>query len=265
MSAAGLEAPRELRNPGDIDEVAFSWAAAAAGLQGLARAGAQLDGSWSVAAVFAGDEPVAPPGPVELAVDEPLERWSAHGDGFALEFEAITPPAELPVRSPANKAGALAGYIQLCQVRGTVGERPVRGLGHRGRGWGNTNWEKVELKRRISAWLDDGTGVVLAGVRPAGAQSHADEAVWGAMWDGGRVRPIEDPRVSSTTDGSGRVIRAGLELWVEESDEYPFRAIGEATGHTALTAGPLRIECAFFRWHVDGRQALGRYDVLRRA
>ena len=29
--------------------------------------------------------------------------------------------------------------------------------------------------------------------------------------------------------------------------------------------GRLRLDCAFFHWEMDGRQGVGRYDILRRA
>jgi hypothetical protein len=139
----------------------------------------------------------------------------------------------------------------------------VRGLGQREHAWGNPDWERIALTRSVGAWLDDGSGIVITAVRPAGAQTHADEAVWAAALDTKQVRAIEDPRLSTTTDGAGRQIRAGLELWGE--DDFSFRGIGEALAGTTLDLGGLRLDCAFFRWHVEGRTGVGRYDILRRA
>jgi hypothetical protein len=161
------------------------------------------------------------------------------------------------------------GYEQLCRVRGTVRvdgrDRPVRGLGQRGRAWGNPDWERIALTRSVGAWLDDGTGIVLASVRSSGAQSHADEAMWGAALDRERARRIEDPRLSTTTDGAGRQIRAGLELWLEDDEASAVRGVGEVLAGATLDLAGLRLDCAFFRWHVDGRTAVGRYDILRHA
>jgi hypothetical protein len=33
---------------------------------------------------------------------------------------------------------------------------------------------------------------------------------------------------------------------------------------STLDLGPLRLDCAFLRWHMDGRVGVGRYDLLRR-
>ena len=65
------------------------------------------------------------------------------------------------------------------------------------------------------------------------------------------------------TTASGRQRHAGLELWVGE-DGFPRRAAGEVLCGTTLDLGRLRLDCAFFRWRMDGREGVGRYDVLRR-
>jgi hypothetical protein len=272
---SALEAPRHLRRPGDTDAVTFSFADVGAELYGLVRVATGMDadgarGESGLAVALAGRQTVgAGTGAAGATVEEPLARWRVRADEAALdlEFEALTPPAELPGRHAAAKAGGLEGYEQLCRVRGTVRvdgrDRPVRGLGQREHAWGNPDWERIALTRTVGAWLDDGSGIVIAAVRPAGAQSHADEAVWAAALDTKQVRPIEDPRLSTTTDSAGRQIRAGLELWGE--DDFSFRGIGEALAGTTLDLGGLRLDCAFFRWHVEGRTGVGRYDILRRA
>jgi hypothetical protein len=279
MSAAELEAPRRLRKPGDTDAVTYAWADAGAELYGLVRVAEGIEGDGSpgrsaLAVALAGRTTVAASaeaGGVTTLVEEPLTRWSVRSEGepaFALEFAAITPPAELAGRQPVAKAGGMEGYEQLCRVRGSVRvdgrERPVRGLGQRGHAWGNPDWEKIALTRSVGAWLDDGKGLVIAAVRSSGAQSHAEEAMWGAALDDARVRRLEDPRLSTTTDSAGRQIRAGLELWVEGDDEFAFRGVGEVLSGATLDLAGLRLDCAFFRWHIEGRTAIGRYDILRR-
>src|SRR5689334_16666141 len=266
MSDAALEAPRPLREPGDTDAVTYAWADAGAELYGLVRVaeGIESDGSRGRSALvvaLAGRTTVAAAAAAEgvtATVDEPLMRWSVRSSGepaFALEFAALTAPAELAGRQAVARAGGMEGYEQLCRVRGTVRvdgrERPVRGLGQRGHSWGNPDWDRIALTRSVGAWLDDGTGVVIAAVRTAGVQSHADEATWAAALDPQRIRRIEDPRLSTTTDGAGRQIRAGLELWGEDDDEFAFRGTGEAVAGATLDLGGLRLDCAFFRWHVD--------------
>jgi hypothetical protein len=41
--------------------------------------------------------------------------------------------------------------------------------------------------------------------------------------------------------------------------------MGEVVSGATLDLAGLRLDCAFFRWHVDGRTAVGRYDILKRA
>jgi hypothetical protein len=160
----------------------------------------------------------------------------------------------------------MEGYEQLCRVSGTVGDTKLAGaLGQRGHSWGNPDWDKIALTRAVGAWLQDGTGFVVQTVRPVKASNHADEAYWGAMLDGERSLAIEDPRLSTTSDVAGRQIRAGLELWVTEDDDYPLRGVGEVVTGSTLELGALRLDVAFFSWHIEGRRAIGRYDILRRA
>ena len=82
----------------------------------------------------------------------------------------------------------------------------------------------------------------------------------------GEPRAIDVAR-SASVDGlrrRGSPARAGLELWVDE-DGWPRRAAGEIACGTSLDLGRLRLDCAFFRWRMEGREGFGRYDVLRRA
>jgi hypothetical protein len=281
VTAASLEAPRPLRKPGDTDAVTFSWADVSAGVFGLARVASGLasDGSESSSALaiaFAGRDTlgaIAEAGavpPPELVVEtvEPLERWVVRGSGeleFELTFEALTPAAEYCGRQAVVKAGGMEGYEQVCRVHGTMGDRPVDGLGQRGHSWGNPDWDKIALTRAVSAWFEDGSGSVLAAVRSVKASSHADEGLWAAVLDPEQALSVEDPRLSTTTDEAGRQIRAGLEFWVDKDDDYPTRGLGEVVTGSTLELGALRLDVAFFVWHIEGRMAVGRYDVIRHA
>ncbi len=282
MSA--LEAPRPLKKPGDTDAVTFSWADAETGSYGLARVatGVGPDGDTSASAhavTFAGREPIgaiaeagadAPP-ELTAVTEEPLARWTLRADGgeltFDLTFEALSPPAEYGGgRKGIAKAGGMEGYEQLCRVRGTVGEIQLKGaLGQRGHSWGNPDWDKIALTRAVGAWHEDGTGAVLQTVRPIKATNHAEETYWAATLDGERALAVEDPRLSTTSDIAGRQIRAGLELWVNEDDDFPLRGVGEVLAGSTLELGALRLDVAFFGWHIEGRGSIGRYDILRRA
>jgi hypothetical protein len=271
--------------------VTFAFADPSAGVYGIARlALAAADGvATAFAVLFADGGPVATmagadvpmgedsgfehlklPG-LEATIDDPLHRWSVRfedaGHGFALTFEAAGPPAEFDADEPAAHAGGMAGYEQLCHVHGSVQlgpeTRQVRGLGQRGHMWGIPDWDRIDTARYIGAWIEDGSAVVLRAVRPAGA-SFQEEASWATLLGAAGNLRVDEPRLSTTYDDEGRQQRANLELWVGHDDSYPRRATGEVVCGSTLDLGPLRLDCAFLRWHMDGRVGVGRYDLLRR-
>ena len=295
MTEASAERARRPTGPGFSDAVTFSFGDPAAGLYGLARLGlAGADGereASALAVLFSGREPVAAsargglavepgadfedlrlPG-LQATVDEPLRQWTVRFEddphGFDLVFEASGPPAEVEPSEPAARAGGMSGYVQLCHVRGSVraGGRAheIRGLGQRAHDWGEPDWERIGSTRTLAAWLEDGSGVALLAVRPAGAPGHEGEAAWAALLAAGGNLRVDTPRLSTTYDDDGRQRRAGLELWVGEDDAYPRQATGEVVCGSTLDLGQLRLDCAFFRWRMDGLTGIGRYDVLRRA
>jgi hypothetical protein len=277
---------------GFTDAATFAFADRAAGFFGLARAGVAsgpdgLRGS-ALAVLFAGREPVGVvaegDSPLEAGADwdelrlpglvvrtlEPHARWhvaldAPGGAGFDLEFAAASPPAELAEDDDFARLGGMTGHERLCRVTGTAGGHPVDCLGQRGRSWGVADWSRIALTRSLAAWLEDGSSLTVAAVRPAGAESHADEATWGALLDATGTVPLADPRVSTTYDADGHQRRAGLELWIGEEDEYPRRGAGQVLCGSSVELGQLRLDCAFFAWQVDGREGVGRYDLVRRA
>jgi hypothetical protein len=195
-------------------------------------------------------------------------RWqvSLEADpGFELEFAALTPPAELHEDHDAARLGGMAGHERLCRVTGTAAGHRIDCLGQRGRSWGTADWSRIALTRSLGAWLEEGPSVAVSAVRPAGAKNHAEEAVWGALLDAEGAVAVADPRVSTTYDADGHQRRAGLELWVGDEDDYPRRGAGQVLCGSSVELGQLRLDCAFFAWQLDGREGVGRYDVLRRA
>jgi hypothetical protein len=277
---------------GFTDAATFAFADRAAGFFGLARAGVSggadgLRGS-ALGVLFAGREPVAVLAEGENALGaeadwdelrmpglvvrtlEPHARWQVAldapgGTGFDLEFAAASPPAELAEDDAAARAGGMAGHEQLCRVTGTAGGHKIDCLGQRGRSSGVADWSRIALTRSLAAWLDDGTALTVTAVRPAGAETHADEAVWAALLDAEGSVGVAEPRLSTTYDGDGHQRRAGLELWVSEDDDYPRRGAGQVLCGSSVELGQLRLDCAFFVWQVDGREGVGRYDLVRRA
>jgi hypothetical protein len=289
-------ADEALRAPdaeGGADAVTVSFADPRAGVFGLARLGvAQGEGGLTgsaLAVLFREREPVAAlaRGGLELpeqpdwadltvgglthAVVAPLERWriawAGEDQGFELELEAISAPAEVAADDPVTAAGGMAGYEQLVRVTGTVtvlGESiAIDGLGQRGRAYGVADWDRLELTRTVSAWFGDKGGVLLQAMRPTGAE-HDAEAVWAQVVEAGEPVAVEDPRLSTTYDGDGHQRRAGLELWVDD-ESGAVRAAGEVLCGSSLELGALRLDIAFMTWHADGVTGIGRYDLLRKA
>jgi hypothetical protein len=277
---------------GFTDAVTFAFADRAAGFFGLARAGLAsgpegLHGS-ALGVLFAGREPVGVVAEGGAALDagadwdelrlpglvvrtpEPHARWQVAldapgGAGFELEFTAASPAAELAEDDGAARLGGMAGHERLCRVTGTAAGQPIDCLGQRGRSWGVADWSRIALTRSLAAWLEDGSSLTVAAVRPEGAESHADEATWGVLLDAEGTLRIADPRVSTTYDADGHQRRAGLELWVGEDDDYPRRGAGQVLCGSSVELGQLRLDCAFFAWQLDGREGVGRYDMVRPA
>lgn len=294
------EAPREAGGEGFSDAVTFAFGDPREHVYGVARVGladglgsglAVLFGGRDVVAVSAaGRVPVDGPrwedvraAGVSCTVVEPLALWDVAFDGepdrggFSLRFEACSAPASLEPDEPAARAGGMQGYEQLCTVTGTVRvgarELAVSCLGQRGHQWGTPDWERIELARTLTAWLGSDRAVVLSAVRPTGARSHVEEATAAWVIDRGEPVPVYDPRLSTTYDGGLHQRRAGLELWLDappadDGDEetlFVRRAAGELVCGTSLDLGRLRLDTAFFHWRMEGREGVGRYDVLRHA
>jgi hypothetical protein len=288
------DAPRGPAAPDSAfrDAATFAFGDPVARLYGHARIGLSADGASGIAVLFAGTEiasattaggvAIVEDGApswetvrvagLRMSVEEPLQAWTLRyegdGAGFDLRFEARSAPAVLAADTELARAGGMEGYEQLCSVAGTVvhggRERRVDCLGQRGHIWGAPDWKRLELARTLSAWLGADRAVMLAAVRTARARGHGEEAVAGWLVDAGEPQPIKEPRLSTAYDGTLRQQRAGLELWMEEESEYAHRASGEVLCGTTLELGGVRLETAFFRWRMEGREGVGRYDVMRR-
>ncbi|MDQ3740090.1 MAG: hypothetical protein M3320_02040 [Actinomycetota bacterium] len=262
MTAFGPEHEQpQARGGAESDAVTVAFGDPEAGLYGFARTSLSAEDASGIGLVFAGTEveAVRTEG-VRIDVVEPLKRWRATFEGgFDLELEALSPPVDAGL-------GDIAGYEQLCRVTGTAGDRRVDCLGQHGHSWGRVDWSKLELARTVTAWLDDNTAVTLSALRASSAKHHADETLKAHVLVGGTPVPVADPRLSTTYDAGGRQVHAGLELWVGDGDgEFPHRAAGEVVCGTTLDLGSLRLDCAFFEWHMEGRTGVGRYDIVRRA
>jgi hypothetical protein len=283
---AAHEAPRPVAGDGFSDAVTFSFGDDRVGLFGMARAGIADGAGSGLAVLFAGHATVAAraeggvalteptweaidAGGVSTATIEPLERWTVVFDGgedggFALEFSAIGAPV-------AFEGGGMSGYEQLCQVRGAVrvGDRAVEVdcLGQRGHQWGSPDWDHLSMARTLGAWIAADSAVMISAFRAAKAKDHGRDAISAVVLEGTplQVVEIEEPLLSTGYDEGGHQRRAGWELWPADEEGYARRGAGELLCGTSLDLGRLRLDCAFFRFRMEGRSGVGRYDVLRRA
>lgn len=209
---------------------------------------------------------------LRTTVDEPLGAWTlraeAEGAELDLRFTARSAPAYLDAARPAARMGGLEGYEQLCAVAGTVtlgGRRhELSCLGQRGHSWGAPDWERIAVTRTLSAWLGEAAGLSLVAVRPATAEGHAEELVDAMVLEGGQAVVADQARLSTTYDAQGALRRAGLELYAEPGAQVPRRLHGTALCATTVDLGRLRLDASFFGWKMDGREGVGRYDVVRR-
>jgi hypothetical protein len=289
------DAPRPRAGDGFSDAVTIAFGDERADLYAIARLGLADGGASGLAIVFHRGEPVAVQAEGGVAVDEPrawddvsaagldtevvepLQAWRLHyasdAATFDVELRAVGAIAALDPEHPAARTGGMTGFDQAVRVAGTatIGGRRIAidGLGQRGRSWGAPDWERIALARTVGAWLDDDLAVSLTAVRPAGATHHEEERIAATILDRdpesgtARATPVAEPRLSTTYDADGRQLAAGLELFVDD-DSIPRRAAGEVVCGTTLDLGRLTLHCAFFRWRMEGRTGIGRYDVLAR-
>jgi hypothetical protein len=293
---AADDAPRPPAGDGFSDAVTIAFGDERAELYGIARLGLADGGASGLAILFHRGEPVAvrAEGGVEAdaptswdevsaagldtEVVEPLRAWrlsyAADDASLDLELTAVGAIAELDPASPLAELGGMAAFDQALRVAGAATVRgrriAVDGLGQRGRSWGTPDWERMALARTVGAWLGDDLAVSLSAIRPARASDHEHERIAATILDrdpesdAPRAVAVADPRLSTTYDGEGHQRAAGLELFVDD-DAMPRRAAGEVVCGTTLDLGRLRLQCAFFRWRMEGRTGVGRYDVLARA
>ncbi|MFL5846724.1 MAG: hypothetical protein ACJ762_18735 [Solirubrobacteraceae bacterium] len=277
------DAPRPAGQAGFSDALTFAFADPTGAVCGVARLGLSEGAASGLVLIFSDGEPVAVKADGEgtrgeswdqvraaALSTETLEderRWRIAFDGevgFDLEFSAVAPAVVLPADSEAAKAGGMEGFDHVCRVTGTVDGASFSGMGQRGRSWGAPDWDKMILARTMGAWFDDEHALTLASIRPAKAKSHADERVSAFLLEGDEALAVEVPRLSTTYDAEERQRAVGLELYVGADDEFARRAAGEVVAGTSLDLGRLRLDCAFFRWRMQGREGVGRYDVLRK-
>jgi hypothetical protein len=193
------------------------------------------------------------PAPADAAADAgagaDADAGGAPGEGSG-EVRVPQPPPE----GPADQ--------QLCRVTGTVtvggAQRTVDCVGTRARAEGKAV-SAATAARLTAAWFTDAEAIELLALRPAKGQPQ--ETLAATLFDADAWIPVHEPRLSTTYDGEGVPLRAGLELWVTDGEhEYPRRVAGEADReHAVATAPGLTLSVSRLRCHSRGQDGPGVY------
>ena len=210
------------------------------GLHGSARAGATL--------LFEGSQSrVLSEGP---EIERRPRGWRAELDGaFSLELVSVGDPAVLDGVS-----------AHLCEVNGMVGNTEVRCLGTVGETRKAPSWDRLDALRSVSAVFDRNHAFLATAHRPRRAAGHDTEEVAAWLLHGGRSLTIEDARLSTVYDGSGRQRSAGLELWIAGED-FPRRLSGTVAAGSSLQLEGGNVHAAVVRWRMEEREGAGAYEL----
>ena len=187
------------------------------------------------------------------ALEPAGDGWRATLEGvLALRFEPVTEGAEL--------GGVTA---RVCRVSGEARGRRVDCLGTVAETHAAPRWEELDALRSISALVDERHALLALARRPRGALGHGQELVKAQLLHDGELHTVEEARISTVYDGGGRQRSAGLELWLP-GEEYPHRGSGLVIAGSSLDLEGLRVHAAVFRWRLDGREAVGAYELMTR-
>ncbi len=117
--------------------------------------------------------------------------------------------------------------------------------------------------RTVWAVTEKGDLLLLVAVRPEGAGSHEEEVIGAArLFPGAEPYGYVEPLLSTEYDGAGLHTRATLELWAGAEEHVPERGGGLRVGGGTLDAPAGRLEAARFSWKLDGKKAIGAYEIL---
>lgn len=212
--------------------------------------------------VFKGNEVVAAGRP------DPAETPGAGGDPHSLTVGGVTVEVELtPIAEPVRLQGSCAGIEELtvCRAIGSLresaDETEIACLAVRRRATEKPP-ESDGLRRSVAVAFADGGLLALAACRPAGAAGHGEEEMNAVLSDPAGELSLGEALISTEYDERGRHRRATLELWTQEA--APLRGAGTIISGATLEVAELRVEIAFFRWSVNGRPGLGRYEIVTR-
>jgi hypothetical protein len=215
--------------------------------------GGVLDTGAGPAVVFGGadGEHCAAPGGVALAVDG--DSWRLTGDGIDLTVTA----GELAAESVDGD--------ELCTVTGTISTGdavPVDCPGIRSLMPGD---ESLGSLRSVTGWFGPELAISLHAVRAPRSPGHQADRIRATLFGVEGMRPVDEPRLSTTVAADELPARTSLELWVGEGDDlYPRRAAGEARGPAVRVSSPgFELAGVPLVCHASGLTGVGVYLLAR--
>jgi hypothetical protein len=120
------------------------------------------------------------------------------------------------------------------------------------------------VRRSIGIVFDDGGLLALTSTLPEGGEAHGDEEVTAVLCDPDGAPVVFEETLLSTEYGEDGVQRrATLELWPDVEEMRPLRGAGTLINSVCVRRRGLDSQIAFFRWSIEGREALGAYEVAR--
>jgi hypothetical protein len=199
-------------------------------------------------------------------LSDPVQLTQVDGSFQAL-IPSIAVVELVPLGAPVDFA-AEGAREWLCRLRGS-GPGGVELSGY-GAVRSSPAPERRSLRRSLWICFDAELAFALDSSLNARRGGHGDEQVTAFVARGTPLEAAraEDPRLSSTYNEDGQLLRAGIELW-EQDDETPedsdhdrHRALRLA-GETIAAASQERASAAFMAWHYDGMAGIGCYVIER--
>lgn len=212
--------------------------------------GGVLDTGSGPALVFGGadGELGAAPGTITLTADD--ASWRLTGDDIDLAVTSGEPAPE-----PGDSA-------TLCTVMGTISiggaPVPVNCPGTRSSAAGD---ERLGSLRSVTGWFGPELAVSLHALRASRSEGHQADQIRATLFGAEGVRPVDEPRLSTTLSADQLPARTNLELWVGEGDDlYPRRAAGEARGPAVrVSSAGLELAGVPLTCHASGLEGVGVY------
>lgn len=223
------------------------------------------EGIWGVA--IGGPSPAVAFGQAGASGPVAFEPASLQAGGEAWTIESARTSLTVTPRDeqPPVIAGE-AGRLELCRASGGLeGEQTSAGDGLAAVRSAALAQGRIDSIRLVAAWFPSGNDVALVASRPDGANGQDRDQISVVVLGEKEGVSVFDPRLSTTYEADGDPLRAGIELWLgetEDGDQHPRRVAGEAGGPAVRRAAP-ELTATPLRCHSLGEEGGGVYLLIR--